>query len=64
MEIDTTAREHQESGLNVTEDDLLEAKEIASNYTLEEVREVRLTIQCLRATLPSDADLGSSCYRS
>ena len=47
MEIDTTTREHQESGLNVTEDDLLEAKEIASNYTLEEVRGVRLTIQCL-----------------
>jgi len=31
-----------EHDLNVTEDDLLEAKELASQYTLEEVRDIMI----------------------
>lgn len=38
---DTTATEHD---LNVTEDDLLEAKEIASQYTLEQVRDIMIRV--------------------
>ena len=38
----TQATEHE---LNVTEDDLLEAKELASRYTLEEVRDMMIRIK-------------------
>jgi OPT family small oligopeptide transporter len=41
---DYTNTQTTEQELNVTEDDLLEAKELASQYTLDEVREVMIRI--------------------
>ncbi|KAM4066314.1 OPT oligopeptide transporter protein [Hirsutella rhossiliensis] len=45
----TTQQQHQrtatEHDLNVTEDDLLEAKELASQYTLDEVRDIMIRVR-------------------
>ncbi|KEY70549.1 hypothetical protein S7711_02705 [Stachybotrys chartarum IBT 7711] len=47
---DTQSTEHE---LNVTEDDLLEAKELAAQYTLEEVREIMIRIHRIHETDPN-----------
>ncbi|KAI9155531.1 Sexual differentiation process protein isp4 [Paramyrothecium foliicola] len=46
----TQSTEHE---LNVTEDDLLEAKELASKYTLEEVREMMIRIYRVHESDPN-----------
>ncbi|KAH0600831.1 hypothetical protein MHUMG1_01830 [Metarhizium humberi] len=45
-----TAIEHD---LNVTEDDLLEAKELASQYTLEEVRDIMIRVRRIHEKDPN-----------
>ncbi|KAK3196455.1 hypothetical protein K4F52_000337 [Lecanicillium sp. MT-2017a] len=45
-----TATEHD---LNVTEDDLLEAKELASKYTLDQVRDIMIRVHRIHANDPN-----------
>ncbi|KAJ6784309.1 hypothetical protein PWT90_11005 [Aphanocladium album] len=44
---------HIRTDLNVTEDDLLEAKELASRYTLEEVRDIMVRIYRIHSRDPN-----------
>lgn len=59
---DTAATEHD---LNVTEDDLLEANEIASQYTLEQVRDIMVRVYKIHRTdpnFPSSVIRKISCF--